>query len=127
MAFGAIRSETSSDEFARLHRIFVEHMTIALGLVWATAIYAALHAPWVRNIRGLIDPLGRPESTASFIFGLPVLMSVAWVFCAAGGEVMRRSRLLKNQSIEFATAGLVVFVVFCMSLDRAVTAVLLAG
>lgn len=127
MAIQAVRTGASSDEFARLHRLLVEHLTIAVGLLWATTIYAGLHAPWLRNIRGLIDPFGRPESTASFLFGLPVLMTVAWLFCAFGGEVMRRSQLLKNQTVEFGIAALIAFGVFCMAIDRAVTAISLAG
>ena len=127
MALQAIRSGHSPDEFTRLHRLFVEHLTIAVGIVWATAVYAALHAPWLRNIRGLLDPFGRPESTGSFIFGLPLLMTAAWLFCALGGDVMKRSQLLKNQTVEFALAGAIVFVVFCLAIDRAVTAMLLGG
>ncbi len=43
-----------------------------------TALYAALHAPWVRNIRPLIDPsqVGRVESTWSFLFGFPAMLTV---------------------------------------------------
>lgn len=115
----------ASDEFGRLHRQFVEHFGIALGLVWLATAVAATQAPWVRNLRGLIDPFGRPESTASFLFALPALMTVAWLCAAYGAGVMRRFAMLKNQSIEFAFAGLVVFAVFCMSIERAVTAVAL--
>ncbi|MDB5510799.1 MAG: hypothetical protein JWR08_282 [Enterovirga sp.] len=127
MAFGAVRSEPSPDAFARLHRLFVTHFAIALGFVWAAALVAALHAPWVRNIRGLIDPLGRPEGTGSFLFGLPVLMSAAWLCAAFGRDIIRRSQLLKHPEPEFVLAGLVAFAVFCMAINRAVVAFLLGA
>lgn len=125
MALQAVRGERAPDEFSRLHRLFIEHLAIAIGFVWLASLYAAVHAPWVRNIRGLIDPAGRVESTGSFLFGLPLLMSAAWICAAFGADAMRRSRVLKNQSLEFGLAGLVAFAVFCMAIHRAVTAYLL--
>jgi hypothetical protein len=122
MALQAIRGERAPDDFTRLHRAFVEHLGIAVAFVWAASIYAAAYAPWVRNIRGLIDPFARTESTASYLFALPVLMTVAWLCAAFGAESFRRSQLFKNQSIEFGLAGLVAFAVFCMAVYRAVTA-----
>lgn len=127
MAFQAIQGARADEEFSRLHKLFVEHLAIAVALVWAASLYAAWYAPWLRNIRGLIDPFGRTESTWSFLFGLPCLMSVALLFCALGGETMRRSRVLKSQSLEFALAGLVAFTVFCMAINRVVTAMSLGG
>ena len=122
MALQAIRGEGAPDQFSRLHRIFVEHLGLAVAFAWAASVYAANYAPWVRNIRGLIDPFGRPESTASYLFALPALMTAAWICVALGGETFRRSQLFKNQSIEFALAGAVAFAVFCMAVYRAVTA-----
>ncbi|NNM72954.1 hypothetical protein HJG44_11250 [Enterovirga sp. DB1703] len=117
-----MRGERAPDEFTRLHRIFTEHLGLAVGFAWAASAYAAAYAPWVRNIRGLIDPFARPESTASYLFALPALMTVAWLCLAFGGEAFRRTRVLKNQSLEFGLSGLVAFAVFCMAVYRAVTA-----
>lgn len=117
----------STDEFMRLHRMFVEHLGYAVGLSWLAAATAAAHAPWLRNIRGLIDPASRAESTASFLFALPILLTLGWavaVFCA---DAMRRSQVLKSASAEFALAGCAAFAVFCMAIDRAVTAFLLGA
>jgi hypothetical protein len=122
MAFQAVRGERVPDEFSRLHRIFVEHLGLAVGFAWAASVYAAAYAPWVRNIRGLLDPFERPESTFSYLFVLPALMTVAWICAARGSETFRRSRLFRNQSIEFGLAGVVAFAVFCMAVYRAVTA-----
>jgi hypothetical protein len=122
MALQAIRGERAPDEFTRLHRLFIEHLGLAVGFAWAASLYASAYAPWVRNIRGLIDPFGRGESTASYLFAIPALMTVAWLCAAFGGEAFRRSRVFKNQNIEFGLAGLVAFAVFCMAVYRAVTA-----
>ncbi len=122
MALQAMRGGRATDEFTRLHRHFVEHLGLAVGFAWAASLYAAAYAPWIRNIRGLLDPLGRAEGTASYLFTLPVLMSVAWLSLAFGGQRFRRSQLFKNQTLEFGLAGLVAFAVFCMAVYRAVTA-----
>lgn len=121
------RSGQRPDRFEKLHRAFVEHYGIALGFVWASALVAAAQAPWTRNIRGLIDPLARPESTMSFLFGLPILMTLGWVALAFGGDVIRRGSLLRNEAVEFGLAGVIAFALFCMSISRAVTVVSLGG
>jgi hypothetical protein len=123
-----VSAQRSGDDFARLHRLFVFHLGVAVALAWSTAAYAALHAPWVRNIRGLIDPFQRQaESTSSFLFGLPLLLTLAWVALVFGADLLRRFPTLRNQAVEFALAGAVAFAIFCMAIDRAVTAMLLAG
>jgi hypothetical protein len=122
MALQAIRDERATDEFTRLHRLFVEHLGLAVGFAWAASLYAAAYAPWTRNIRGLLDPLGRAEGTASYLFALPVLMTIAWLCLALGGKAVRRAQMLKSQTVEFGLAGLVAFAVFCMAVYRAVTA-----
>ena len=55
--------DDAADGFVRLHKVFTFHLGVAVGLAWMTALYAALYAPWVRNIRPLIDPtnLGHVE------------------------------------------------------------------
>lgn len=121
------RNADASDEFSRLHRLFVEHLGIALGLVWLASAAAALQAPWVHNIRGLIDPLSRPESTLSYLFGLPMLMTLAWIAVAFGADLIRRTQVLRSQALEFGIAGLVAFAVFCLALHRVVAAVALAA
>jgi hypothetical protein len=92
-----------------------------------TALYAALYAPWVRNIRPLIDPtnLGRVESTWSFLFGMPTVLTVAWVVAFLGRDMLQQFRMLKNQTVEFALAGAAAFTIFYLSIDRAVAAILL--
>ncbi len=89
-----------------------------------TSIYAALYAPWVRNIRPLIDPasVGQVESTWAFLFGMPVVLTTAWVMVQFGGGILRELRLFKNQAIEFGIAGAVAFTLFYLSIDRAVAA-----
>jgi hypothetical protein len=115
------------DEFTRLHKLFTFHLGVAVALAWMTALYAALYAPWVRNIRPLIDPMnvGRVESTWSFLFGFPLVLTVAWIMVFFAGDMLRHFRILKNQTVEFAIAGAVAFALFYMAIDRAVTALLL--
>ncbi len=121
--------DDSADQFTHLHRAFTFHLGVAAALAWMTALYAALHAPWVRNIRPLIDPTNpsQVESTWSFLFGFPVLLTVAWVVVYAGRDILRQFRLMKNQRVEFAFAGAVAFAIFYMAIDRAVAAILLAS
>ena len=119
----------SADPFTRLHKAFTFHLGIAASLAWMTALYAALHAPWVRNIRPLLDPAeaGRVESTASFLFGFPAILTVAWIIVYAGRDMLRHFRLMKDQTVEFAVAAAVAFGIFYMAIDRAVAAILLAN
>jgi hypothetical protein len=115
-----------ADEFSRLHRLFLEHYGIAVWLTWIVAALAATQAPWLRNIRGLIDPAGRPESTLSFLFSLPALMTLSWLLVACCGDVIRRSQVLRSQALEFGIAGAVAFGVVCLALHRAVSVLLVA-
>ena len=119
----------ATEQFTRLHRAFVFHLGVAVGLAWTTALYAALHAPWVRNIRPLIDPAsaGRVESTWSFLFGMPIVLTVAWVVAYTGSDMLRQFRLMQNQAVEFGCAGACAFVIFYLAIDRAVAALLLAA
>ena len=119
--------DETSDRYARLHKLFVFHLGVAVSLAWITALYAALYAPWVRNIRPLLDPsnLGKVESTWSFLFGMPMVLTVAWVMVFFAGDLLREFRLLKNQTMEFAIAGAVAFGLFYVAIDRAVAALLL--
>ena len=87
---------------------------------------AAYHAPWTRNIRGLIDPSERVESTWSFLFALPAVMTFGLVILVLGAETLRRASLLRHQGIEFAVAGLAVFAIFCLAVKRVAIAVSLA-
>lgn len=118
-----------ADDFARLHKIFTFHLGIAVGLAWMTALYASIYAPWVRNIRPLIDPAsaGRVESTWSFLFGLPVVLTIAWVLALVGRDMLRHFRLMKSQALEFGLAAAIAFVIFYMAIDRAVAAILIAA
>ena len=120
-------STTDSDDFSRLHRVFTFHLGVAVSLAWMTSLYAAFYAPWVRNIRPLIDPtnVGQVESTWSFLFALPVVLTAAWLISVFGQNALRHIRVLKNQAIEFGIAGAVAFALFYLSIDRAVTAMLL--
>ena len=117
--------DDASDDFSRLHRLFSFHLGVAVGLSWMTALYAALYAPWVRNIRPLLDPAAgfdRVESTWSFLFVMPAVLTVAWLSVFFGREVLRRSQTLSSVAVEFAAAALVAFGLFYLSIDRAVAA-----
>jgi hypothetical protein len=107
--------------------MFTFHLGIAVTLAWMTSLYASLYAPWVRNIRPLIDPMnsGPVESTWSFLFAMPVVLTAAWLMTIFGRDILRNLRMLRYQAVEFAIAGAVAFGVFYMSIDRAVTAMLL--
>jgi hypothetical protein len=117
-------NDNTSDDFVRLHKTFTFHLGVAVALSWATSLYAAIYAPWVRNIRPLIDPTnaGQVESTWAFLFGMPVVISTAWIMVLFGGGILREMRLFKNQAIEFGIAGAVAFTLFYLSIDRAVAA-----
>lgn len=121
-------SDSDSGEFDRLHSLFTFHLGIAVALAWLTSLYAALYAPWVRNIRPLIDPssIGPAESTWSYLFVFPVVLTVAWLATIFGQKLLSQFRLLRNQAVEFGIAAVVAFVIFYMSIDRAVAAILLA-
>ena len=121
--------DDAADHFGRLHKVFTFHLGVAVGLAWMTALYAALYAPWVRNIRPLIDPtnVGRVESTWSFLFGMPCVLTVAWIAAYFGRDLLRHFRVMRNQTAEFALAGAAAFLIFYLSIDRAVAAILLAG
>ena len=122
---GRMTIDETSDDFSRLHRLFTFHLGVAVGLSWMTALYAALYAPWVRNIRPLLDPTGaldRVESTLSFLFVMPAVLLVAWLTVYFGREVLRRSQTLGSVAVEFAAAAVVAFGLFYLSIDRAVAA-----
>ena len=129
-SLGACRMtlDDARDDFSRLHRLFTFHLGVAVGLAWLTTLYAAASAPWVRNIRALIDPTGpvRIESTLSYLFVMPAVLTLAWASAYFGRETMRRFQTLPNQTLEFAAAAMVAFGVFYLSIDRAV-AVISAG
>jgi hypothetical protein len=116
-----------SGEFSRLHNLFTFHLGIAVALAWLTSLYAAFYAPWVRNIRPLIDPtnVGPVESTWSYLFIFPVVLTTAWLISIYGQKALSQFRLLRNQVIEFGIAAAVAFVLFYLSIDRAVAAMLL--
>ena len=119
--------DDDSGEFSRLHNLFTFHLGIAVTLSWLTSLYAAAYAPWVRNIRPLIDPgnVGPVESTWSYLFIFPVVLTAAWLISIYGQKALSKFRLLRNQVIEFGIAAAVAFVLFYLSIDRAVAAMLL--
>ena len=119
--------DDDSGEFSRLHNLFTFHLGVAVTLAWMTALYAALHAPWVRNIRPLIDPghVGTVESTWSYLFIFPVVLTAAWLISVFGQNLFARFRIMKSQAAEFAIAALVAFGMFYLSIDRAVAAMLI--
>jgi hypothetical protein len=119
--------DDDSGEFSRLHNLFTFHLGIAVSLSWVTSLYAALYAPWVRNIRPLIDPanVGPVESTWSYLFIFPVVLTTAWLISIFGQNLFAKFRIFKNQIIEFAFAALVAFGMFYLSIDRAVAAMLI--
>ncbi len=119
--------DDDSGEFSRLHNLFTFHLGIAVTLAWLTSLYASLYAPWVRNIRPLIDPanVGPVESTWSYLFIFPVVLTTAWLISIFGQNLFAQFRIFKNQIIEFAFAALVAFGMFYLSIDRAVAAMLI--
>lgn len=119
--------DNDSGEFSRLHNLFTFHLGIAVSLSWLTSLYAALYAPWVRNIRPLIDPtsVGPVESTWSYLFIFPVVLTTAWLISIFGQNLFARFRLFGNQAVEFAIAAAVAFGMFYLSVDRAVAAMLI--
>jgi hypothetical protein len=119
--------DDDSGEFSRLHNLFTFHLGIAVTLSWVTSLYAALYAPWVRNIRPLIDPtnVGPVESTWSYLFIFPVVLTTAWLISIFGQNLFAQFRVFKNQIIEFAIAAAVAFGMFYLSIDRAVAAMLI--
>ena len=121
--------DDAADQFTRLHRTFVFHLGVAVGLAWMTALYAAFYAPWVRNIRPLIDPtnVSRVESTGAFLFGMPIVLTIAWIVVYAGRDMLRHFRVMKSQAVEFGMAGALAFVIFYLAIERAVTAILLGA
>jgi hypothetical protein len=124
-----VRSDSSDVEFARFHRLFQYHLGMATTLAWVTALVAAWRTPWVRDIYHLIDPL-RPwpaESTASYLFGFPVMMTLAWLSSFLARDLLFALRLRRHVKAEFAVAGAVGFVMFYLSVERAVTALLFAA
>lgn len=121
--------DDDSGQFSRLHTLFTFHLGIAVALSWLTSLYAAFYAPWVRNIRPLLDPAyaGQVESTWSYLFIFPVVLTAAWLIAIFAQNALRQTRLLKNQAVEFAVAGGVSFVLFYISIDRAVAAMLIGA
>jgi hypothetical protein len=119
--------DDDSGEFSRLHNLFTFHLGIAVTLSWLTSLYAAVYAPWVRNIRPLIDPanVGPVESTWSYLFIFPVVLTTAWLISIFGQNLFAQFRLLKSQAVEFAIAAVVAFGMFYLSIDRAVAAMLI--
>ena len=119
--------DDDAGEFGRLHNLFTFHLGIAVTLSWLTSLYAALYAPWVRNIRPLIDPanVGPVESTWSYLFIFPVVLTAAWLISIFGQNLFAQFRIFRNQIVEFAIAAAVAFVMFYMSIDRAVAAMLI--
>lgn len=77
------------------------------------------------NIRGLIDPLGRLESTSLSLFAMPSVMGAGWLGAALGSGAMRRAQVFKSQAIEFGIADAVAFGMFWFAIDRAATAFML--
>jgi len=116
-----------SGEFSRLHNLFTFHLGIAVTLSWMTSLYAAAYAPWVRNIRPLIDPsnVSQVESTWSYLFIFPMVLTTAWLISIFGQNIFAKFRLLRSQAIEFGIAAAVAFALFYLSIDRAVAAMLL--
>ena len=119
--------DDDTGEFSRLHNLFTFHLGIAVTLSWLTSLYAALYAPWVRNIRPLIDPAnaGPVESTWSYLFIFPVVLTTAWLISIYGQNLFARFRVMKSQAAEFGVAALVAFAMFYLSIDRAVAAMLI--
>jgi hypothetical protein len=122
-----VRTDQSASEFLRLHKAFILHFGAATVLAWLTSLYASFHAPWVRNLAFLIDPSSyKVESTWTYLFGFPLLMTVAWVAVLLARDMLFATRLRGHLIAEFAVAGAVGFLMFYLAVDRAVAALRLA-
>ena len=110
-----------------MHRLFTFHLGIAVSLAWMTSLYAALYAPWVRNIRPSRSAQRRSggEHLVLSVFAMPWVLTTAWLITIFGRDLLRELRMLKNQTVEFGIAAVVAFALFYLSIDRAVTAMLL--
>jgi hypothetical protein len=53
------------------------------------------------------------------------VLTAAWLISIYGQNALSQFRVLKNQVIEFGIAAAVAFVLFYLSIDRAVAAMLL--
>ena len=99
--------DDDSGEFSRLHNLFTFHLGIAVTLSWLTSLYAAL----LRSLGAQHPPPDRPdhvgtvESTWSFLFIFPVVLTAAWLISVFGQNLFARFRILKSQAVEFAIAG----------------------
>ena len=98
-----------ADAYSRVHGVFTFHLGVAVSLAWMTSLYAALHAPWVRNIRSLLDP------------------TFAWAVALFGRDLLRRNPLGRSRALEFGIAAAVAFAIFYVGVERAVAAILLGG
>jgi hypothetical protein len=122
-----VRSDQSAAEFVRLHKAFVLHFGAATAMAWLTSLYASFYAPWVRNLAFLIDPSSyKVESTWAYLFGFPLLMTVAWVMVVVARDMLFASRVRGYLVAEFAVAGAVGFLMFYLAVDRAIAALRLA-
>ena len=119
--------DDDSGQFSKFHGLFTFHLGIAVALAWVTSLSASFYAPWVRNIRPLLDPnySGQVESTWSFLFIFPTVLTAAWLLSVLGQDALRQFQVLKSQAVEFGVAALVAFVLFYLSIDRAVAAFVL--
>ena len=118
-----------ADAFSRAYGLFTFHLGVAVALAWMTALYAALYAPWVGDIRSLLGSWqpGSVESTGSFLFGMPFLLTLAWVVALFGGDLLRRARLGRSRALEFGIATAIAFAIFYVGIERAVAAILLGA
>jgi hypothetical protein len=116
--------DDDAGQFSKFHSLFTFHLGIAVVLAWVAAFSASFYAPWVRNIRPLLDPnSGQVESTWSFLFVFPTVLAAAWLLSVFGQNALRQFQILKNQAAEFGAAALVAFLLFYLSIDRAVAAI----
>jgi len=117
-------NDKALDDFDRFHKLFIFHVGVAVALAWMTSLYAAIYTPWARTFRPLIDPAaaGQVESTWSFLFGMPMILSTAWLMVVFGGAILRQASVFKNQAIEFGIGGSVAFSLFYLTIDRTVAA-----
>ena len=69
---------------------------------------------------------GRAESTGSFLFGLPLALTVAWAAALFGRNLLPHTRP-GSQGVAFGLAAAIVVLVFYLGVDRAVAAILLGG
>ena len=89
--------DDEADDYARLHRLFTFHLGIAVSLSWMTSLYAAIYAPWVRNIRPLIDPMNDAKRSGFNPMSIPFVDNGLSIVTAENADDFYWDKYLKRR------------------------------